>query len=67
MGQYYMAHKMNLVIQVLSNVPMVAKLEDLLQSLYSYYSSSWKQHLEFTKFVKIVETLGLKILRNVQI
>ncbi len=25
------------------------------------------QHLEFTKFVKIVETLGLKILQNVQI
>jgi hypothetical protein len=30
MGQHCMAHKTNLAIQVLSNLPMVAKLEDLL-------------------------------------
>jgi hypothetical protein len=30
MGQHYMAHRMNLAIQVLSNLPMVAKLENLL-------------------------------------
>ncbi len=57
-----MAHKTNLVIQVLSNVPMVAKLEDLLQSMYFYYSNSPMQHLDFTKLVEIMETRGLKIL-----
>ncbi len=67
MGQHCMAHKMNLAIQVLSIVPMVAKLEDLLQSLYSYYSNSPKKHLEFTKLVEIVGIRRLKILRNVQI
>jgi hypothetical protein len=41
---------------------MVAKLEELLQSLYFYFSSSSKWHLEFTKLAKIVETKGLKIL-----
>jgi len=30
MGQHCMTHKMNLDAQVLSNLPMVAKLEDLL-------------------------------------
>jgi hypothetical protein len=30
MGQHCMAHQTNLAIQVLSNLPMVAKLEDLL-------------------------------------
>jgi hypothetical protein len=30
MGVHCMAHRMNFVVQVLSNVPMVAKLEDLL-------------------------------------
>jgi hypothetical protein len=33
MGQHYMAHKTNLVVQALSNLPMVIKLEELLQSL----------------------------------
>jgi hypothetical protein len=51
-----MAHRTNLAIQVLSNLPMVAKLEDLLQSLYFYFSNSPKHHLEFTKLAKMVET-----------
>ncbi len=46
---------------------MAARLEELLQSLPSYFSSSLKWHLEFTKLVKIVETGGLKILQNVKI
>jgi hypothetical protein len=46
---------------------MVAKLEDLLYSLYSYLSNSPKQHLEFIKFVEILEIGRLKILWNVKI
>jgi hypothetical protein len=42
MGQYCMAQKTNLVVQALSNLLMVAKLEDLRQSLYYYFSSSPK-------------------------
>jgi hypothetical protein len=57
-----MAHQTNLVIQVLSNLPIVAKLENLLQSMYSYFSNSFKCHLEFTKFAEIMEIEGLKIL-----
>lgn len=45
---------------------MVVKLEELLQSLYSYFSSSLKCHLEFTKLAEIMETWGLKILQNVK-
>jgi hypothetical protein len=67
MGQHCMAHKMNFIIQVLSNVPMVAKLENLLQSLYFYYSSSTMQNLELTKLAEILEIRRLKILRNVKI
>jgi len=62
MGQHYMAHRTKLDVQALSNLPMVTKLGELLQSLYSYFSSSPKWHLEFTKLVKIVETRGFKIL-----
>jgi hypothetical protein len=42
---------------------MVAKLEELFQSFYSYFSSFPKWHLEFTKIMKAE---GLKILINVK-
>jgi hypothetical protein len=61
-----MAHPTNLVVQVLLNLPMVAKLEDLLQALYFYFSNSLERHLEFIKLVEILEIRGLKILQNVK-
>jgi hypothetical protein len=67
MGQHWMAQSMNPFVQVLSNLSMVAKLEDLLYSLHSYLSNSPKKHFEFIKLVKIMETCWLKILQNVKI
>jgi hypothetical protein len=52
-GQHCMAHRMNLVVQVLSNTKV--KLKDLLQSLYSYFSKTFKRDLEFIKLVEIVQ------------
>jgi hypothetical protein len=63
MVQHCMAHQTNLIVQVLLNLPMVAKLEDLLQSLYFYFSNSLKHQLEFHfKLAEIMETRRLKIL-----
>jgi hypothetical protein len=62
MVQHYMAHRMNVVVQGLSNLPIVVKLEDFLQSFYSYFSNSLKQPLEFINLVKIMDIWGLKIL-----
>jgi hypothetical protein len=45
---------------------MVARLEDLFQSLYFYFSSSPKWHLEFIKLANIVKTRGLKNLEECQ-
>ncbi len=56
-----MAHPTNLVVQVLLNLPMVAKLENLLQALYSYFSNSLEHHLEFIKLVEILEIRGLNV------
>jgi hypothetical protein len=67
MGQHCMAQRMNLVVQVLLNLSMVAKLEHLLQSLHSYLSNSFEQHFEFTKLVEIVEIKGLIFLQNEKI
>jgi hypothetical protein len=36
-GIHYMAHKTNLVVQSLSTMPMVSKLENLLQALYGFF------------------------------
>jgi len=56
MGQHYMAHRTNVVVQALLDLPMVVNLEKFLQSLWFYFFSSSKQHLEFNKLIEIVET-----------
>jgi hypothetical protein len=55
-----LAHKNSLVVQSLSTMPMVSKLEDLLQTLYGYFFSFRKRCFEFTKLVEIVHIKGLK-------
>ena len=65
MAVHYMAHRINLAVQPLSNLPIVAKLENLCQAMYSYFSISSKRHLRFQKLADIVKTEGLRMLRNV--
>ncbi len=64
-GIHYMAHLCNLVIQTLSTLTFVAKIESLFSSMYTYYNQSPKRHLECTKLAKVIESRGLKILRNI--
>jgi len=45
---------------------MVNKLEGLFHTLYIYFFKSPKRHLKFTKLVKLMETKGVKILKNVK-
>jgi hypothetical protein len=65
-GIHYMPHKTNLTVQSLFSMLMVSKLEDLHQSLYGYFPSSPKCHLEFKKLVEIMEIEGLKVFQNVK-
>lgn len=65
-GVHCMAHRTNLAVQPLSNLPVVAKLEALCQAMYSYFSHSPKRHSEFEKLANIVETEGRRMLRNVK-
>jgi hypothetical protein len=66
MGVHYMAHRTNLMVQILSHLQMGNKIEGLLQTLYNYFSKSFKRHLEFTKLINLMETKGAKILKNVK-
>ena len=61
-----MAHRMNVTVQTLSNLQLVAKVETLCERLYNYFIVSPKRHLEYTKLVDVVEIGGLKQLRNVK-
>jgi len=56
-----MAHCTNLVVQTLLGLPLMIHLENLLQTLYSYFAHSSKRHFEFTKFVEFMQTKGNKI------
>jgi hypothetical protein len=45
---------------------MVEGIEDMLANLYTYFCKSPQKHLEFLKLVEVMETKGLKILRNIK-
>ncbi len=53
-----MGHWTNLVIQTLSHLPLVSRIEAFLQCLYVYFNHNPKRRLEFTKLAKIMETKG---------
>jgi hypothetical protein len=55
-GVHDFAHRTNLAVEALSNLPVVQRLKSLYKSLHSYFSASPKRHLEFTKLVEVVET-----------
>ncbi len=63
-GVHYLAHQTNLAL-VLSKLPLVFRIKSMLQFLYSFFAHNLKKFLQFTKFVKTLETKGLKLLRNV--
>ena len=65
-GVHHFAHMMNLVVEPLSNLPIVAKCESLCQSMYAHFSVSLEKHMEFQKLLDIVEIEGLNMLRNVR-
>lgn len=45
---------------------MVSRLEALCQSLYLYFCRNYKRHSELQKLADLMETKGLKLLRNVE-
>ena len=46
-GVHCMAHRTNLAVEPLSDLPVVAKVEALCQAMFSYFSHSPKRQLEF--------------------
>jgi hypothetical protein len=45
---------------------MVERIESMLQRLYNFFAHSPKKHLEYVKLAEVMETKGLKILKNIK-
>jgi hypothetical protein len=65
-GVHCVAHQTNITIQTLSKLPLVSKIEAMLQSIYTYYSLSFKQHLDRCKLEEFLEQKALNILYNLK-
>jgi hypothetical protein len=59
------SHRINLVVETMTKYPMVSRLENMFQSVYSYFCRSNKRHAELQKLADLMETKGNKMLRNV--
>ena len=57
---------MNLVVEALKKLLILQKIESLLADLYSYFCKFPKKHIKFCKLAEVMETKGLKILRNIK-
>jgi len=65
-GVHCMAHCTNLVVATLSSLKLVSKVESLLVGMYNYFIHNPKQHLDFYKLAKILESKGNKLLKNIK-
>lgn len=59
-------HQSHLVIQHLSGLEMVSRIETLLIVLHMYFSKSPKCRLELRTLVELLDSKGSKILSNVK-
>ncbi len=64
-GVHYVTHYTNLAIKLI-RIAFGDLLENMLQTLHSYFARSPKRHLEFTKLEELMQIKGNKIFRNVK-
>jgi hypothetical protein len=65
-GIHYVAHRTNLGIEDLSDLPLMSHVGKLLVGLYSYFSYSPKRHLKLEKLCELLQVKGGKILNNMK-
>ena len=65
-GVHCMAHRCNLAFKTLSQLAIMNRIEGLLKSSHAYFKHSPKRHLEFVKLAELMDTKGLKLLKNVK-
>jgi hypothetical protein len=66
MGMHYCAHHLQLCAKSLSQLDLMASIEALLLHSHSYFAHSPKKVTEFCTFAQLLDTKGLKLLKNVK-
>jgi len=60
-----MAHQCNLAFKTLSSLEIMSAIEDLLNVCHNYFACNPKKFAEFHTLALVMETKGLKLLKNV--
>ena len=58
-------YRFNLVVKTLSDLDIVSDIEDLVKAVHAYFAHSPKKYSEFHSLALLMETKGLKLLKNV--
>jgi hypothetical protein len=58
------AHLTNLLVIILSKLPLVSCIETMLQSSYAFFVHNFKKYLEFKKLAKTLETKRSNIIHE---
>ena len=58
-------HRFNLVVKTLSDLDIISDIEDLVKVVHAYFAYSSKKYSEFHSLALLMETKGLKLLKNV--
>jgi hypothetical protein len=65
-GVHCCTHKLNLCTRSLSSLTVMHAIENVLQATHSYFAHSPKKVIEFRTLAQLMETKGLKLLKNVK-
>jgi len=66
-GVNCVAHRCNLAFKALLSLGIFSDIEKVLSIMHAYFCKSPKCFSEFKSLTELIETKGLKMLRNVQI
>jgi hypothetical protein len=65
-GIHCVSHHTNLIVQTLSRLPFVFRIESLLQSLYMFFLHSPKKHIKFTNLAQLLHTKRNKKIKKIK-
>jgi hypothetical protein len=65
-GMHYCGHRLQLCAKSLSQLDLLSTIEDLLMKSHAYFNHSPKNVIEFCFLAQLLDTKGLKLLKNVK-
>lgn len=65
-GVHCHAHRLQLAVKTLSDMLCMQSIEKVLAKTYNYFAHSPKRHHEFVKLAEVMETKGVRLLKNVK-